>query len=401
MIDNLRSGTVFSSLLAVLAIFVPVNSAHAQSQCVDSGSLSLEVNLSPVLENASVLGLTSLGIDTRGSGPVLVSGTLVNNTDELLTNLFFEFKFTAGQVGTIAELTQQAAYPFTLDPRQVVYATNNDIDNEQLPGVDEKMKFDGGLTSEGEDFLESLDGTTLPNDIYTINAKVSQVTNACGKQELANVTVELGGTESGAVVDELSIFLKTPGDEVGSDVSITNQYPQLSWEGDANNRYRVIVVNDNGQDSPESLIEGAKSTAAGGADFLQFEYLDVNVEGNNLQYPSSGAQALVTGERYFWQVSTVVQTALGTEEYVSDIWTFSLVDPSTETSVTTQEIDEETLNALITLIGDEEYNTMLSDGFYFESIEVDQQVFSGITGIQKLTELLQKLEDGDIIISDN
>lgn len=165
MIDNLRSGTVFSSLLAVLAIFVPVNSAHAQSQCVDSGSLSLEVNLSPVLENASVLGLTSLGIDTRGSGPVLVSGTLVNNTDELLTNLFFEFKFTAGQVGTIAELTQQAAYPFTLDPRQVVYATNNDIDNEQLPGVDETMKFDGGLTSEGEDFLESLDGTTLPNDI--------------------------------------------------------------------------------------------------------------------------------------------------------------------------------------------------------------------------------------------
>lgn len=86
---------------------------------------------------------------------------------------------------------------------------------------------------------------------------------------------------------------------------------------------------------------------------------------------------------------------------MSDIWTFSLVDPSTETSVTTQEIDEETLNALITLIGDEEYNTMLSDGFYFESIEVDQQVFSGITGIQKLTELLQKLEDGDIIISDN
>ncbi|MBO6792934.1 MAG: hypothetical protein JJ895_03410 [Balneolaceae bacterium] len=361
----------------------------------------MEVNLSPVLENAQVLGLTSLGIDTRGSGPVLVSGTMVNNTDEILTNLFFEFKVSAGQVGTIAELTQQAAYPFTLDPRQVVYATNNDIDKEQLPGVTEQMKFDGGLTSEGEDFLESLDGTTLPNDIYTINAKVFRVTNACGKQELASVTVELGGSESGAVVDELSIFLKTPGDEVGSDVSITNQYPQLSWEGDANNTYRVIVVFDNGQDSPESLIESAKSTEAGGSNFLEFEHLDILVEGNNLQYPSSGAQALVTGAKYFWQVSTTVQTALGSEEYVSDIWNFTLVDPSTETSVSTQEIDQETLNALITLVGEEEYNTMLSDGFYFESIEIDQQVFSGITGIQKLTELLQKLEEGDIIISDN
>ncbi len=401
MISTFRSGTVFSWFLAFLIIIVPVNSAHAQTDCNANGVLSLDIMLTPILENAQVLGLTSLGINTKGSGPMLVSGTMTNNTNELLTNLFFEFRISAGKVGTIAELTQQAAYPFTLDPGQSVYATNNHIETEQLPGVTEKMKFDGGLTVEGEDFLENLDGTTLPNDIYTINAKVFRVTNACGKQLLSSVTVELGGTESGAVVDELSIFLKTPGDEVGSDVSITNQYPQLSWEGDANNTYRVIVVYDNDQDSPESLIEGAKSTAAGSSDFLQFEYLDVNVEGNNLQYPSSGAQALVTGAKYYWQVSTTVQTALGTEEYVSDIWNFSLVDPATETSVTTQEIDEETLNALITLIGDEEYNTMLSDGFYFESIELDQQVFSGITGIQKLTELLQKLEDGDIIISDN
>ena len=73
MISTLKSGTVFSSLLAVLIAFVPINTVLAQSECLDSGSLSLEVNLSPVLENASVLGLTSLGIDTRGSGPVLVS----------------------------------------------------------------------------------------------------------------------------------------------------------------------------------------------------------------------------------------------------------------------------------------------------------------------------------------
>lgn len=398
-----RSITYFQSILVAILLFVPSSSLFAQGECAGAGKLSLDVTLSPVLENAQVLSLASLGVDNKGFGPVLISGTMVNNTDELLTNLFFEFKITAGKIGRIAEITQQAAYPFTLEPNQVVYGTNNDIESEQLPGIEENMQFDGGLTPEGEAFIEDLGGTTLPSDIYTFEISIFQVTNACGKILLANTVLELGSSESGAVLDEKSIFLKTPGDDVGTNASITNQFPQISWEGDANLRYRVVVVNDNGQDSPETLIESAKSTSppSQGGSLLQFENLDVFVEGNNFQYPSSGAQALTAGQRYFWQVSTEVQTALGTDEVISDIWNFTLTDPGNDVASTTQEIDEETFQALVAIVGEELYTSLNTDGFYFEGIVVDGQAFSGITGVQKLAEIIQKIEDGEIILNSN
>lgn len=94
-------------------------------------------------------------------------------------------------------------------------------------------------------------------------------------------------------------------------------------------------------------------------------------------------------------------TLTGTEEYVSDIWSFTLIDPSDGSAVAAQEIDEDTIQALIALVGSELYTTLSEDGFLFESIELDGQTFSGVTGIQKLADILQLINDGDIIVNDN
>lgn len=389
--------TNFLSLLVLLSIFVPNKVVFAQSE-----TLTLDITLSPSLENAQVLGLTSLGVDNRGSGPVLVSGSMINNTNETLTNLFFEFLIESGKVGTLARVTQQAAYPFTLDPGQVVFGTNNDIDNEVLPGVDEKMRFDGGLTPEGEDFIENLGGiTTLPNDIYTFTISVFQVTNALGKQILATQTVELGGSDEGIVIDEKSIDLKNPGDIIGAEVNITNPFPQFSWEGNAANRYRVIVVRSNGQDNPESLIENAKSSdpTNNGGSLLQFENLDLTTVGNTLQYPSSGVQALVPGQTYFWQVSTTIQTAVEVEEINSEVWTFKLSGPGEESTLA--QIDQDTFDALITLVGEERFATLTESGYSFEGIEMNNQVVTGVTAVLLLEEILRKIDDGEIILNSN
>ncbi|MEQ9309384.1 MAG: hypothetical protein RLN90_08010 [Balneolaceae bacterium] len=389
--------TNFLSLLVLLSFFVPNKVVFAQSE-----KLTLDITLSPSLENAQVLGLTSLGVDNRGSGPVLVSGSMINNTNETLTNLFFEFLIESGKVGTLARVTQQAAYPFTLDPGQVVFGTNNDIDNEVLPGVDEKMRFDGGLTLEGEDFIENLGGiTTLPNDIYTFTISVFQVTNALGKQILATQTVELGGSDEGIVIDEKSIDLKNPGDIIGAEVNITNPFPQFSWEGNAANRYRVIVVRSNGQDNPESLIENAKSSdpTNNGGSLLQFENLDLTTIGNTLQYPSSGVQALVPGQTYFWQVSTTIQTAVEVEEINSEVWTFKLSRPSEESTLA--QIDQDTFDALITLVGEERFATLTESGYSFEGIEMNNQVVTGVTAVLLLEEILRKIDDGEIILNSN
>ena len=61
----------FSIVLFVVVqgIFVP---AIAQSE-----KITLDITLSPALENAQVLGLTSLGVDNKGSGPLLIRGSLL------------------------------------------------------------------------------------------------------------------------------------------------------------------------------------------------------------------------------------------------------------------------------------------------------------------------------------
>lgn len=367
-----------------------------------SDKVTLEFSLSPVLEQAQVLGLSSLGVDTEGGGPVIISGSLVNNTTERLENLYFEFDIEAASYGVLARIRQQAAYPFSLNPGQVVFATNNDIQNEEIPGISDKMKFDGGLTSTGENFVEDLSGTTLPNDQYSFAVRIYQVDEGGRRALLANETIQLGGNVSeGGVVDELTILLRTPGDLVGAEAAITNPIPQLSWEGDASLTYRVLVVAGNGSDSPESLLESAKSSEATdmGGSLLQFEYLDQNVQGNSLQYPTNGVQALVPGQTFYWQVVTSMNTALGTNEVVSEIWEFTLVDPGSESSVV--EVDPETVQALVQLIGQDTYNVLLETGYRFENIEIDGQVYSGIVGVQKILELIEKFQNGDVVIEGN
>jgi hypothetical protein len=393
MKKSVRIYSVFLPLLVAVSVFVPAKKGFAQSD-----KLTLEYQLSPALENAQVLGLTSLGINSEGAGAMLISGTLTNNTDEVLNELFFEFTFEAGKVGTIAKVTQQAAYPFSLDPFQVVYATNNDIQNETIPGIDESIKFDGGLTAQGEEWVESLENvTTLPNDVYTFNLTIYQFTLADGKQVMATQTIELGGGD-GAVVDEKSIFLKSPGDIVGSEITITNQYPQFSWEGDAANEYRVLVVKGNGQDSPESLIESAKSSEPvnEAGSLLQFENLDITVEGNTIQYPSSGAQPLQAGQTYYWQVTSEVQTAIGAEFINSEIWSFKLSAPGEE--LVQAPINEDVFTALIQLIGEEQFSNLNENGYSLYSITYNGQTYSGILATQVLEDIYFKIEDESVIV---
>ncbi len=398
-----RLGAILS--IALVWQVVPNLEAFAQNECNVDGKLSIDVQLAPIISDSQVLSLTALGVDNKGSGPQVGTFTLKNETDELLENLYFEFRVEAAKVGVLGELVQQAAYPFTLDPQQLVYATNNDIVDEELPGVDEWLRFNGGLTAEGEQFIEDLSGSTsLPTDIYSVYVAVSQVSDACGRVVLDSQVVQVGGSETGAVLDELSIALRTPGAEIGSNFSISNPYPQLSWEGDATIDYRIIVVSEDGDRDVQTMFNdalGSPPQAEGGQLISPFEYLDVLVTGTSLQYPTAGAQALETGKTYFWQVSTEVNSTTGIDIFVSDIWTFTLIDPSDGTSAAAQEIDEETIQALNTLVGTELYTTLSEDGFVFESIALDNQTFSGITGIQKLAEILSKIDEGDIILNDN
>ncbi|MEX0724209.1 MAG: hypothetical protein WD053_10035 [Gracilimonas sp.] len=389
--------SIKSSLTAFLLLIVSV----VPNQFINAQDIGLQLEPSATLENTQALSFTGLGLNTDGSGPVLISGFMENLTGETIDNLYMEIKINASKVGDIIELRSYSTLPFSLSPNQSVYVTNNDLANERIPGIDQQIRFSGGFTPEGDEFIENLSGSTaLPRDIYTVGVIIFRVTNALGRQDLASSIIEIGGG-SVASFDESEIYLKTPGDIVGSPAEITNPYPQFSWEGAGDVSYRLLVVEDNGQDSPESLLQSAKSSSSTdeGGSLLEFENLDITVTGTSFQYPSSGAQALEQGKTYYWRVITSIQSSGDVEELSSEIWSFTLTGASR--SAEAPPLSAEVESTIIELIGQEAYTRLKADGFTLMAVEYDGQEFTGPAATVQLEELLLKIRDEEIILGGN
>ncbi|HBZ39831.1 MAG TPA: hypothetical protein DEO59_15650 [Balneola sp.] len=383
-----------SFLLVLLSVFlfVPAEKVKAQNQIV-----ALEIDINDILSNSQFIGLTNLGLDSEGRGPVLVSGYIQNLTNEVVTDLYIEVKVFAGKIGEIVNVTSRPGFPFSLQPTQSVYINNNTLSEDGVQGISDKVKFDGGLTTEGDEFIESLDGsTTLPADIYSIEIIVFQNTNENGRVDLASISAEIGGAVP--VSESVDFFLRTPGDVTDANVEITNPYPQFSWEGEQGIEYRLLVVKNSATDSPESLLESARSSAPPkeGGSLLQFENLDIRVTGESFQYPSSGAIPLEPGQTYFWQLSTSIQSGINIEERTSEIWSFKLSEP--ETTDDSIVITEETKKALINLVGNGTFENLVSSGFTIQSFQIDGVTYSGAQATIILAELLRKIEAGDIVL---
>jgi hypothetical protein len=382
----------FLIILLSAFLFVPTEKLKAQNQV-----LEVELEVSDVLANSQFIGLTNLGLDNEGRGPILVRGYIQNLTNDVIGDLHLEVKVFAGKIGEIVNVTTRPGFPFSLQPMQSVYVTNNTLSEDGVPGISENVKFDGGLTTEGDQFIENLDGsTTLPADIYSIEVIIFKQTNETGRVDLVSTTAEIGGAVP--VSESVDFFLRTPGDVTDANVEITNPYPQFSWEGEQGIEYRLLVVKSSDTDSPESLLQSARSSAppAEGGSLLQFENLDIKVTGEAFQYPSSGAQPLEPGQTYFWQLSTSIQSGVNFEERTSEIWSFKLSEP--ETTDDTIVITEETKKAIVNLVGNGRFENLVSSGFTVQSFQIDGVTYSGAQASIILAELLRKIEAGEIVL---
>jgi hypothetical protein len=364
-------------------------------------NISLRLETTSLLDNTQLVSFTDLGIDNDGNGPVLITGFIENMDPEPVNNLYLEIRISAAKLGTLVQLRSFSDLPFSLEPYQSLYVTNNDIARKRIPGIEQSIDFSGGLTPEGENLFDRLSGsTTLPRDVYSVEVIVFTVSDAFGREDLARDIVEFGGSAA-RVFEESEIYLKAPGEQVGSRSEITNPYPQFSWEGENDISYRLVVVEQNQQDSPESLIESALSTMPvnDGGSLLEYENLDVLVTESTYQYPSSGAQPLEPGKTYYWQVQTSLQRSGDAERVTSEIWTFTLGGSSE--NINTPPITTEVEDALIALMGEDAYRQLQSEGFELTGIEYDGQAFTGPAATVKLEEILQLIRDKKLILGSN
>ncbi|MFP8489486.1 hypothetical protein ACKGJO_10370 [Gracilimonas sp. Q87] len=383
-----------SIVLLIIMAIVPIRKSVAQN-------ISLQLEATSLLDNTQLVSFTDLGIDNEGSGPVLITGFIENLDPEPINDLFLEIKIRGTRSGTLVELRSLSDLPISLEPYQSLYITNNDIARKRIPGIDQRIDFSGGLTPEGENLFDRLSGsTTLPRDIYSVEVVIFKVSDAFGREDLARDVVEFGGSAA-RTFEESEIYLKSPGGQVGSRSEISNPYPQFSWEGENNISYRLVVVEQNRQDSPESLIESAFSTMPmnEGGSLLEYENLDVLVTQSTYQFPSSGAQPLQPGKTYYWQVQTSLQRSGDTERVSSEIWSFTL-GGSVE-NVNAPPITSEAEDALIALIGENAYRQLQSEGFELTGIEYEGQEFTGPAATVKLEDILQLIRDKKLILGSN
>lgn len=361
------------------------------------GQLTLNFEIDETLENSQAINAQSLlANDLRG--PTLYRLSLQNeNSSEYLNNLYLRVVIESDKIGRILEVRQISGRPFSLDPGQQVFANNNNSGNG-LPGVEEVILFERNFTERGRNFYNELKGSTsLPADQYQVTVEIYQ--GSVNGELLASETDEVG---SSLVEDTRDFYLLSPGDELGSETVISSSYPNFQWQGGSSAvRYRLVVVESKNNESPQSLMEGAMSTdpiqsfgSNGGGSLLDYEMLDVLVDGSGYQYPSSGVQDLESGKDYFWRVISQLETSGGVEERESEIWSFRLAD--LQRSYGDQRAGE-TVRALQRILGDR-FEEVRQNGFSFESIEIGGQSFRSGQAVQKLRALVRKSEQGDVSI---
>jgi hypothetical protein len=129
---------------------------------------------------------------------------------------------------------------------------------------------------------------------------------------------------------------------------------------------------------------------------LQYENLDVNVRRNSYQYPSSGAQPLEAGQTYYWQLSTIIRSGRNTEERTSEIWGFKLSEAGTADAPVV--FNSSTREAIEALIGNGRLNGLINSGFTLQAFEIDGVNYSGNQAAIILTDLLDRIERGDIVL---
>jgi len=365
-------------------------------------NIELDIQLEDLVTNAQVLGLTTLGVNRQGQGEKLANLLIRNDTDRPQEKLYFHVTVSSTQHGVIAEIDQRGHYPFHLEPNQVVYATNNSLQNG-LPGIQDPLHFYGGLTDQGKDFVNSLEGQTrLPNDAFTLQVDIYQGENRVnGGEKVATSSATIG---TKPISETRDIYIKAPGDVVGSGSTLYNAFPEFSWEGEIGTHYRVIVVKANGTDTPETLLESARSTdpmlengTHNGGTLLQYEMADAIVNKPSFQFPSSGVQQLNPGATYYWQVSALLKTASGTQEQRSEIWSFTMADQNSSSGNT--EMKREIQQSLKGILSDETFNEILSGDMDLQSIVINGQTYSGPAMLQKLNEFMEKIRNGDIKVT--
>lgn len=386
---------IWAFLILALCI-LPNQNASAQT------GVDLDIILAQTLTEAQIISASGLGVNTSNgtSESELMQLIIQNTTNEPISDLYFRIFIGGAAAGPITELIQKDP-GFTLEPNVYIVASNNRL-QDGIPTITTPVRISTGDTDNTEEFINSLNGsTTLPDDVYTVTVQIRK--GSSYGDLMAEVTRSLGAQPKQANVD---LFLLQPGADIGSDEKITSEFPIFRWDGPNSLRYRLLVVEAQGQQSPEALLQGALASAPAKSDYrtatgslLEYEMADVEVRGTSFTFPPNGLGKLKPGAKYYWQVYVQLGSASGTIEIPSTIWEFSITDLQNATSAEQVNTVYEQLQEVM---GADLAQTLRSGGFKLVRMEKDGAPISGQQAISvEIANLIEALQSGSIKVVKN
>lgn len=380
---------LWAGLIVGVLFFMSAFQVNAQDK------IDVTLILDSRITDSERVRIQDLEISSTGQGANVMTLVMQNTTSEVQEDLYLYISVESSSRGILAEFDQKSGRPFSMRPNQRTQGNNNQFESG-FPGISESISLDGDLTSDGESLLSR---GVLPPAIYTFNISVYQGANRSDGGQLVGQSA--GQFEVGASGDEQDIILLAPGANLDEGVTIPVRRPFFTWSGGGANSYRLIVVHAIEGESAESLLSQAyQSSQNTQLDFKMFDQTFRNR--TETTYPASGAQPLIRGEKYFWQIFGEIATPSGTETRSSEIWEFT-VERTDGSETTNDEMDDsmqQILSALQEMVSQEDIDELISGGYNLSSIILDGRTYRGQDALVQIFQLMNAFEAGELEIVD-
>ena len=291
--------------------------------------------------------------------PSYILDIFTNNNSEVNLFLHFNISIYSPQLG-FSEFEEFLKSSFRLsDISSALRFRNTDMnfDTNSIPGAEsQRLDYSLGGNSSDSDVQTIINlimqSGKIPNGTYIFDAILTS--DQEGEQIITQVSKQID------VYQPQYINIVSPGGALSDTLNtvVFNPYPVFSWETDnctssnCNIGIRVCQFDPNYHSNLSDAMEANSLLPIEQTDY----YYTLDSTSTSFQYPILGAESLIEGKYYAWQLKRSYQTTVGEESLYSDIFVFKL--HAFEGSVSTQSTN---LDVIKGILGEDQYRILFGN----------------------------------------
>lgn len=296
-----------------------------------------------------------------------------------------ELTFVLEQEGELLATIRTNPFSMPFDAGQWMIS-NIELANENFrfdPADDPITISESGVEDRADALRDDILATSqLPTGTYTLKANLVYTDNS-GAQETASGVNVLDIV----ITNPTLINLVSPGVSLNSgfDYELFTDLPLLQWNGNSGD-FQVLVFKK-------------RDEFASAEDILNSQPVWESERFSSLsaQYPDVGALPLEFGSTYVWLVRSYINSSSGEIALNSELWEFTVVDPS-QSNTTIESLAKQELEILLKqLLGDRADSIIRQiEDYGLKTIRVNGSTIS----VQELYQFLEKYRDQEQEITD-